>query len=221
MSKASASEIASLIVAEALKKPREDRRFLLAIAGPPAAGKTTVVALVKDKLIEAGFTACLLPMDGFHMDNEQLEQLDLLHRKGAPQTFLAKDFAAMVADLTGQEQVIAPGFDRAADRTVPGIHTIDAATDFVVLEGNYLLYNAPEWRSLQDHWDFSVFITFDQNVLEQRLIKRWIDFGLDQDAATKRAMSNDIPNAKSVLDRRMPSSLTFRNGAATIEADPE
>ncbi|NDI13837.1 MAG: phosphoribulokinase, partial [Rhodobacteraceae bacterium] len=56
-----------------------------------------------------------------------------------------------------------------------------------------------------------VFVEADFDELERRLINRWLDHGLDQTAAKKRAHDNDIVNAATVLNHRMPSDLTLIN----------
>ncbi len=64
------------------------KRRLIALAGAPASGKSTLAhalcALVPG--------ACVVPMDGFHLDNALLEARGLLARKGAPETFDARGF---------------------------------------------------------------------------------------------------------------------------------
>jgi pantothenate kinase len=46
-----------------------------------------------------------------------------------------------------------------------------------------------------------VFISPPLEVLEQRLVRRWLAHGLDEGAAKKRAATNDIPNAKRILEQ--------------------
>lgn len=208
MTTKTAEEIARQIVSDALSKPRSDDRFLIAIAGPPAAGKTTVSELVQAQLLSAGYNVGLVPMDGFHMDNSDLAELGLLDRKGAPETFLAEKFLAAIARLKAPGPIRFPGFDRAMDRVKPDAIAIQSDTDFVVIEGNYLLYSAEIWRDLIAFWDFSVFLDLPIGELRKRLVQRWIDYGLDAHAAQKRANSNDIPNAELLLGRRIKADLT-------------
>ena len=82
----SASEMARVIL-ENIKslKPRKNR-VLIAIAGPPGSGKSTVGELLTDLMNKNLMKTSLVPMDGFHLDNETLEKSNLLERKGAPET---------------------------------------------------------------------------------------------------------------------------------------
>ena len=81
------------VIFEGIKslKPKEDRT-LIAIAGPPGSGKSTVAEIVTDLMNENLMKTSLLPMDGFHLDNKTLERENLFDRKGAPETFDVKGF---------------------------------------------------------------------------------------------------------------------------------
>ncbi len=211
----SADAKAQRIVEEYLGLPPSSERRLVAIAGPPAAGKSTVAELVRAELEARGHPTGLLPMDGFHLDNETLEARGLLPRKGAPQTFDLEGFAATLARVKSEADVKVPTFDRTLDRTVPDKAEITASQNQVVVEGNYLLLDEPGWRDLLDLWDFSVFIDEDLATLEARLLERWRQHGLSPADAKTRAEANDIPNAKLVLSKRLACSLTLPAHEAT------
>ena len=182
-------------------------RNLIAIAGPPAAGKSTVAQCVCEALEKRGYLVGLVPMDGYHMDNDTLRSRGLLSRKGAPETFELTAFRDVVHRLKTEPVVNIALFDRGLDATVPDAMTVSAQQKIVVVEGNYLLFDAWGWRDLKASWDFSVFIEEDLPILEDRLIARWLDHGLAPQAAIARAHSNDIPNAKRVLSQRLAASL--------------
>ena len=57
---------------------QSDKRCLIAIAGPPAVGKSTLAECLCDKLNRAKKQAAIVPMDGFHMDNDTLIAKGLL-----------------------------------------------------------------------------------------------------------------------------------------------
>ena len=84
-------------------------------------------------------------------------------------------------------------------------------TTYIIVEGNYLLLDQEDWRDLSQFWGYSVFVEANFDELERRLINRWLDHGLDRAAAKKRAHDNDIVNAATVLNHRMPSDLTLNN----------
>jgi fructokinase len=49
------------------------KRCLIAIAGPPAVGKSSIATLLCEKLNQIQKQAAIVPMDGFHMDNATLD----------------------------------------------------------------------------------------------------------------------------------------------------
>ena len=179
--------------------PARDGRIFIAIGGPPASGKSTLAERAQTALQSGGIPCGLVPMDGFHLDNATLEARGLLSRKGAPETFDLDGFAAVLADLSTQASVSIPHFDRTRDCVVPGAAIIGPAERHVVVEGNYLFLDAPGWRDLARYWTFGVFVAPAMDVLRTRLIARWLDHGLSADAAERRAMDNDLPNAARVI----------------------
>ena len=190
---------------------QSDKRCLVAIAGPPAVGKSTLAECLCDKLNQAKKQAAIVPMDGFHMDNETLIAKGLLHRKGAPETFDVSGFKSTVESLLSDDEVSVPLFDRTKDCTIPNAAKITGGDQYVIVEGNYLLLDQEDWRDLSQFWGYSVFVEADFDELERRLINRWLDHGLDHAAAKKRAHDNDIVNAATILNHRMPSDLTLSN----------
>ena len=201
-----AEDLASRI-ASAL--PSEERRQIIAVAGPPASGKSTVALHLTDHLVAAGRTAVLVPMDGFHLDNRILDERGLRSRKGAPETFDHAGFIHLIQRISAGEDAIAPVFDRGLDLAIAGAELIPGSAEVVVVEGNYLLLDEPEWRSLVPLWTFSVFLDVPEPVLEDRLVQRWLEHGHDADSARERALSNDIPNARRTLRNRMPADIVL------------
>ncbi len=171
-------------------------RLRVAVAGPPGAGKSTFAAALVDCL---GPDAALVPMDGFHLDNAILLKRGLLPRKGAPETFDALGFVRMVERLGADAEVVIPGFDRTRDIAIAGVAVVGPECRIAVVEGNYLLYRESPWARLGPLWDLRVMIAPPSAVLEDRLVRRWIDHGLSQDDAVARARGNDMRNAEAVL----------------------
>lgn len=179
-------------------------RRLVAIAGPPASGKSTLAETAAAEL-----AVPLVPMDGFHLDNRVLTQMGLLPRKGAPETFDLGGFTRLIAALAGGEAAFAPLFDRAQDLGIAGAIPVPASAELVLVEGNYLLFDEPGWRDLAAFWDFSVWLDVPTETLEQRLITRWRNHGLSEAEARARAEANDLPNARRIQGARLPADLTL------------
>ncbi|WP_176086266.1 nucleoside/nucleotide kinase family protein [Martelella sp. HB161492] len=187
-----------------------NRRLVIGIAGPPGSGKSTMAAALAAALIARDRAAVILPMDGFHLANRLLEEKGLLSRKGAPETFDRFGFASALKTVRlDQQEVFVPEFDREQDLAIAAAISIAPEDRIVIVEGNYLLLDEPGWRDLRHMLDFTVFLDPPLNLLEERLVRRWRDHGLDAEAAEQRARENDIVNAKRVLAHRLPATRVF------------
>jgi fructokinase len=66
------------LLEQVLKSPRRQARRVVAIAGPPASGKSTLAAGLVEAIRGAGVHSQLVPMDGFHLDNRILGDRGIL-----------------------------------------------------------------------------------------------------------------------------------------------
>lgn len=190
-----------------LEVPTSGRR-LVALVGAPASGKSTMAEALAAALERAGATSQVVPMDGFHLDNRLLSTRGLLARKGAPETFDADGFVHLVRRLKTEREVVYPLFDRARDIAIAGAGCVGPDCDVVVVEGNYLLFDADPWRELAGLWDMSVRIAPPIDVLRDRLVARWMAHGLSAQDALARAQNNDLENAKMIVAHALPSDIT-------------
>ncbi len=188
------------LAAKIIKAASGQGRFIVAVAGPPGAGKSTLAEALHDALGRQGEQSAVVPMDGFHLDNRILQQRNLLERKGAPETFDVDGFAHLLSRLNDADRdVHIPVFDRSRDCAIAGASTVSSKDRILLVEGNYLLLNEEPWQQLRPYFRQTVFLNPGIDVLKRRLINRWLEHGLDTAAAEQRAMSNDIPNAERVL----------------------
>jgi pantothenate kinase len=204
----SPDELARIIFDRAQGKPR----ILVAIAGPPGAGKSTLSQMLAKALNAAdpAEPAIVVPMDGFHYDNAVLEARGLLARKGAPETFDCNGFAALLARLLVARNVAIPIFDRSLDLARAGAAIVDEHHRILLVEGNYLLLHDAPWAGMESLFELTVRIEVAENELEKRLVQRWLDHGLDEESARHRALSNDIPNARLVAERSSSAEFVIK-----------
>ena len=194
-------------------------RVLVAVAGPPGAGKSTLSSSLGRQLAAAGQSASVVPMDGFHLDNETLDRLGLRHRKGAPETFDATGFLELVEKLKrNADDVPVPQFDRTNDRVRGNGDIVRKSCRFVLVEGNYLLLEEEPWCRLEPYFDLTVFLTAPIADLRERLVARWLEHGYDRRTAEEKAGGNDIPNAERVLARSRPADVTVQSADAAVHS---
>lgn len=200
------------MAATALRRAEGMHRFLVGIAGPPGAGKSTLADALRDALLERGETAEVLPMDGFHMDDGLLEARGLLPRKGAPETFDVRGFADIVeAVREAQEEVLVPVFDRSREIAIASARAIKADTRFVLVEGNYLLLDEAPWSRLASKFDLTIFVGPSHAVLEERLRQRWEHYGLDEAGIAWKLYGNDLPNGRHVIENARKADIHLKD----------
>ena len=87
-----------------------------------------------------GDAAVLVPMDGFHLAQAELVRLGIRDRMGAPDTFDAAGYVALLERLrAATETVYAPEFRRPPEEPIAGAIAVPPDTPLVITEGNYLL----------------------------------------------------------------------------------
>ncbi|NNC80513.1 MAG: nucleoside/nucleotide kinase family protein [Acidimicrobiales bacterium] len=184
----------------------DDHRFVIAIAGPPAAGKSTLAsALVKELDPRAG----LLGMDGFHFDNVILDERGHRARKGAPHTFDVVSYSntlRVIRDEPGIEMAV-PVYDRDLGLSRNCASVIGPANEVLVTEGNYLLLDKEPWSELLPLFDLTVWIDLPLSVVERRINERWRTAAMDPEEVRRRTDENDIPNARLVQAHSVAADL--------------
>jgi pantothenate kinase len=176
-------------------------RLIIALAGPPGAGKSTIASILHHRCVnELGTSAEIVPMDGFHLDDSVLRARNLLTRKGASNTFDVGGLVSLLSRIraNAEEEIAAPLFDRALELSRAGALIVPRHTRVVIVEGNYLLLDSEPWAALRGFFDISVRIRTPQEVLRRRLVNRWTSFGLPSEEIARRVEGNDLPNGEMV-----------------------
>lgn len=204
------SEIAMDRLVEILADRGRKARYITGIAGPPGSGKSTVAGKLAEALNarEAG-SAAVFPMDGFHYDDAVLNARGWRPRKGAPHTFDVGGFASLLTRLRDnrEEEIAVPVFDRDLEISRNAARIIPSTVRHLIVEGNYLLLDAPLWSDLS--FDTTVYLEVPIDEVERRLLSRWKD--LTGDALIQKMEANDMPNARLVVEHRRPSEFVLRN----------
>lgn len=196
------------LIDEILKRGRNQARVIVAVAGPPGAGKSTLAEALVDRLNgEDAGSAAVLPMDGYHFDDMILVPRGLRPRKGAPETFDAPGFAHMLMRLreNAEPEIAVPVFDRSIEIARAGARMIETSIRYVIAEGNYLLLDEDRWRDLHRHYDMTVMIEEPEDVLRARLEDRWK--ALSPEERAWKLDGNDLPNGRRVVENSIAADF--------------
>lgn len=186
-------------------------RRIVAIAGAPGSGKSTLAETAVERVNRAHpGAAALLPMDGFHLDDEVLVPRGWRPRKGAPHTFDVGGLLAVLERLRRNDEpwVAVPRFDREIEIARAGAILIPRETRLVVAEGNYLLLADAPWPGFAPHFDVTAMLDVPEVTLAERLHNRWVRHGLDDVAIRAKLEENDLPNARLVRERSRAADWT-------------
>ncbi|WP_291378495.1 nucleoside/nucleotide kinase family protein [Demequina sp.] len=188
------------LVARAAALAQPGGRRLLGIVGPPGSGKSTLADALAAGVAAQGHDVVVVPMDGFHLAQTELERLGRAGRKGAPDTFDAAGFVALLRRIAkpGPDVVYAPAFDRALEEPIAGAIPVTPDAQLVMVEGNYLLLDEPPWADARPMLDEAWYVRLDAAVRVERLIARHRRFGRGEREAREFVLGSDERNAELV-----------------------
>ena len=185
-------------------------RALLGLVGPPGSGKSTLAAALQAEFSDV---AQVVPMDGFHLANVELERLGRRARKGAPDTFDSAGYVALLRRLLAQgddEIVYAPEFRREIEEPIANAIPVFARTQLVITEGNYLLLEDGPWAEVKGLLDEIWYVDVADTLRVDRLTQRHEQFGRSAEEAAAWVASTDEPNARLIEASRARASFVFR-----------
>jgi pantothenate kinase len=182
-------------------------RRILGICGPPGVGKSTLAERLADEM-----PAVIVPMDGFHLANAELDRLQLRDRKGAPETFDAHGYLHLLRRLRDQAEptIYAPRFDRELDEPVAGVIPIPKSAELIITEGNYLLLETEPWSAMKPLFDDTWYLDLDDDLRVERLMMRHRSFGESPEHARVHALGSDQRNAELVAATMTRADLVLR-----------
>jgi len=182
------------------------QRQMLGITGTPGAGKSTLCAALAAAL---GDEVAVVGMDGFHLANQELVRLGRRDRKGAPDTFDADGYAALLERLRAhpQQTVYAPTFSRDLEESIGSAVPVAAGTPLIVTEGNYLLLGDGAWSRVRPTLDAVWFLAPPEDLRLARLIARHEAHGRSEAEAAEWVNRVDQGNARLIEATRDRADL--------------
>ena len=213
----SSPRVLESLAADAIELGGTAGRAVLGIAGAPGAGKSTLVELLLARIDERCGTgwAAHVPMDGFHLADEQLRRIGVLDRKGAPDTFDPVGYAHLLERVAVETDapVYAPGFDRTLEQPLAAALVVLPTARLVITEGNYLLLEHPAWLRARSAMDRVWFVDSDEPLRLDRLVARHVEFGKVPDVARSWVAEVDQRNAELVSRTAGVADRIIVNGA--------
>jgi pantothenate kinase len=186
------------------------QRKLLGLVGPPGAGKSTLASVLQRAFASL---SQVIPMDGYHLANSELQRLGLASRKGAPDTFDGVGYANLLQRLRQQrdgEIVYAPEFRRDIEEPIAGAIAVLPETRLIITEGNYLLVDDDRWRDVAGLLDEVWYVTVNEHQRRDRLVQRHERFGRSHQSALDWVTFTDEPNARVVSATKSRANVVFR-----------
>ena len=175
-------------------------RRLLGLVGPPGAGKSTLSAVLAERVGERMVVA---GMDGFHLANAELIRLGRRDRKGAPDTFDVDGYVTLLRRLREQQHPLyAPLFDRDLEESIGSAVRVEPEVPLVVTEGNYLLFDEHGWDGVRPQLDEVWYLQVDEVERRRRLVHRRLGHGDNPDHAEQWVHTVDEANAVRVAATR-------------------
>lgn len=192
--------------------------FIVLLGATAGAGKSILAAFWEwlsrqdDDLLPAQ----ALSLDGFHFPNEVMQrrrilrdgQERLMHDyKGAPESFDLAALRGKLEALRRGEDLRWPLYDRKIHDPVED--AIAVTSPLLILEGNYVLLDAPGWRDLRGLADFGIFLETEVDLTRERLRQRKLRGGYSMDWVEGHYARSDGPNTQLILARRLPAEVTL------------
>lgn len=184
------------LIARAKTIVMPNQRAILGITGAPGAGKSTLCEALRAAL---GSDTAVVGMDGFHLANSELRRLGRAARKGAPDTFDAAGYAALLERLrTDDDIVYAPQFDRSLEESINAAIPIPPTATLILTEGNYLLSDSGSWPRARAAMDQVWFLELPGGTRRQRLVARHEAHGRTASEAAEWVRNVDEQNAELI-----------------------
>lgn len=196
-----------------LQQASNRRRTIVAIAGIPGAGKSTLARHLRDALehiAQQPGIAIIVPQDGFHMTNAELTARGLLPRKGSPPTYRAAAlFTKLVEIRRAARPVLMPVYSRELHEPIPDAIEVRPDTPFVLVEGNYLLCQFGVWQSIAGLFDLKIFCEVAPDTARKRVVLRHHKGGVTLEEAIAKYDRNDAPNSELILSTLAAPDIVF------------
>jgi type I pantothenate kinase len=152
--------------------------YVIGVAGSVAVGKSTFARILQALLSRWPDhpKVDLVTTDGFLYPNAVLEEREIMHRKGFPESYDTRKLLAFLRAIkSGVAEARAPVYSHVVYDIVPGQETVVRQPDIVILEGlNVLQVGDTSTEFVSDYFDFSIYIDADEKDIQSWYVSRFL-----------------------------------------------
>ncbi|AVV98373.1 type I pantothenate kinase [Lactiplantibacillus plantarum] len=158
---------------------RQNRQspFIIGVSGSVAVGKTTTARLLEIlfKYLYPDRRTQLITTDGFLYPNAELKKMQLMERKGFPESYDMTRLIQFLNDVkSGKPLAKAPVYSHQTYDIVPNRFDVITHPDILIIEGiNVLQLPSNQAIYISDFTDFSVYVDADADLIEDWYLERF------------------------------------------------
>jgi pantothenate kinase len=192
---------------------RSSPRLMIGLCGAPGGGKSTLSEHLAQAARAKGISSVVVPMDGFHLANAEIQRLGISERKGAPDTFDVVGFVHLLGRIRNERAttVWAPVFHREIEESFAAELAINPDHQLVIVEGIHLLQTVYGWDRVLPLLDTAWYLEcLDVNEQLARLVQRNIANGRTPQQARSWVESVDLPNFERIAATKHRAHTVFQ-----------
>lgn len=158
--------------------------FVIGVAGSVAVGKSTVARVLRELLARWPDTPRveLVTTDGFLYPNAVLEERNIMHRKGFPESYDRRALLKFMTEVkSGAAEVTAPKYSHLTYDILPDDRITVHKPDVLIVEGLNVLQPARPQEdeasalAVSDFFDFSLYVDAAEPDIRQWFVRRFLN----------------------------------------------